>query len=155
MREALATLKPIQSSVICSYYGIDCAPHTIKEIASWYRLSLSRISWIKNKGIRTLQHYTRRFLFTKDRRRVWDLSAYGTLTTDAGDFRVFRVSPKVFAEDNGSLTQAFIYDRRDERYKNFWEKEAVRIAGDKDAGATKEVLHKWGNSDLIEGVYVG
>ena len=157
LREALSTLKPREASVICSYYGIDCAPHTIKEIASWHRLSLSRISRIKDKGIRRLQHHSRVFLFTKDRRRMYDLNSYGTLTTDVGDFRVFRISPKVFAEDNGFLTEAFIYDRRDERYKKFRNQEAEHLAliGNRDVNATKEVVRKWGNSDLIEGIYVG
>lgn len=69
LAKALRTLKPQERGVFCAYYGFSLLgpallpQHTLKDIGQAYKLSSSRISQIKDKAIRGLEHISRRALY--------------------------------------------------------------------------------------------
>ncbi len=95
----------------------------------------------------------------KDRRAKFDQNTYGTLSIldQVERVGVFRVNPQIFAEENGFLAPAWIYDRRNKRYQEWKENQIrphIRIRPE-DKEKTRELFHKWDSRDLLEGMYVG
>lgn len=101
----------------------------------------------------------------EERRARFDHNAYARITSgdNFSDIGVFRVSPKIYKENNGFCEPAWIYDRRDKRYKDwrdaYLEREIEAIIkgaeGDLPESKVREIIHQWDSSDLLEGMHIG